>query len=139
MRRALRRKALSSRAKAPVSPEPELVEASDDGVLPLIARIDAEPPRIFLKSGRVGGSEGETGSLEITEEDRRAALTAAASPDARWERDPDLGVDLLASGAHGVDEGLLVPRFLYRRADRIYEYAAAMPEAKKRFAEITGR
>ena len=54
-----------------------------------------------------------------------------------WERDPDLEAELLVSGAEGVDEGLLVPRFLYRRADRIYEYAAAMPEAKKRFAELT--
>ena len=121
-----------------MSPEPELVEASDDGVLPLIARIEADPPRFFVKSGRVGGAEGQAGSLELTETDRAAALTAAGSAGAEWERDPDLGADLLVSGAQGIDEGLLVPRFLYRRADRIYEYAAAMPEARRRFAELTG-
>ena len=119
-----------------MSPEPELVEASDDGVLPLIARLGADPPRFFVKSGRVGGAEGEQGSLAITDADRDAALAAARSADAQWELDPDLEAELLASGAEGVDEGLLVPRFLYRRADRIYEYAAAMPEAKKRFDEF---
>ena len=116
-----------------MSPEPELVEASEDGLLPLIARISTEPARFFVKSGRVGGPEGERGSLAITDADREAALAAARSSEAEWEPDPDLGVELLVSGAEGVDEGLLVPRFLYRRADRIYEYAAAMPEAKQRF------
>jgi ATP-dependent phosphoenolpyruvate carboxykinase len=119
-----------------VSPEPELVEAADDGVLPLIARLGADPPRYFVKSGRVGGAEGERGSREITSADREGALAAARSSDAQWERDPDLDAELLASGAEGVDEELLVPRFLYRRADRIYEYAAAMPEAKQRFDEL---
>ena len=114
-------------------PEPELVEASEDGLLPLIARISTDPARLFFKSGRVGGPEGERGSLAITDADREAALAAARSSEAEWEPDPDLGAELLVSGAEGVDEGLLVPRFLYRRADRIYEYAAAMPEAKKRF------
>ena len=115
--------------------EPELVEVTDDGLLPLVARLAAEPLRLLLKSGRVGGAEGERGSLAITPADREAALAAATSPDAEWERDPDLGVDLLVSPVDGVDEGLLIPRFLYRRADRIYEYAAAMPEAK---SEISG-
>lgn len=119
-----------------MSREPELVEAPDDGVLPLIARLDADPPRFFLKSGRIGGKAGEPGSREITAADRTAALAAAQAPGAEWELDPDLGVELLASGAPGVDEGLLMPRFLYRRADRIYEYAAAMPGAKKRFANL---
>ncbi len=113
---------------------PELVEADDDGVLPLIARLGAD--RFFLKFGRVGGPEGESGSLEITDSDREAALAAARSAEAEWERDPDLEVELLVSGVEGVDEGLLMPRFLYRRADRIYDYAAAMPEAKKRFAQL---
>ena len=119
-----------------MSAEPELIEASDDGVLPLVARL-GDPPRLFLKAGRVGGAEGERGSLAVTEADRQAALAAASSPDAEWELDPDLEVELLVSGADGVDEGLLIPRFLYRRADRIYEYAAAMPEAKRRFRELT--
>lgn len=121
-----------------MSAEPELVEVSDDGVLPLIARLGEDPFRLLVKRGRVGGAEDERGSLEITEAHREAALLAAQSPDARWELDPDLEIELLASGAEGVDEGLLIPRFLYRRADRIYEYAAAMPEAKSRYGEPLG-
>ncbi len=117
---------------------PELIEAEDDGVLPLIARLGAEPPRFFLKSGRVGGAEGERGSVAIAPEHGDAALAAATSPGARWELDPDLGVELLVSGADGVQEGMLIPRFLYRRADRIYEYAAAVPEAKRRFEAMLG-
>ena len=119
-----------------MSPEPELVEAPDDGVLPLIARLGEDPPRFFVKSGRVGGNAGERGSREITAADRTAALAAAQDPSAEWEVDPDLEVELLASGAPGVDEGLLMPRFLYRRADRIYEYAAEMPAAKRRFSSL---
>jgi hypothetical protein len=119
-----------------MSLEPELVEASDDDVLPLIARLAADPPRFFLKSGRVGGPEGEPGSQAISEADRDAALAAAQAPGAEWELDPDFEVELLASGAEGVDEGLLMPRFLYRRADRIYEYAAAVPDAKARFSRL---
>ncbi|MEJ7876783.1 MAG: hypothetical protein WKF62_08985 [Solirubrobacterales bacterium] len=117
--------------------EPEIVRVEDDGLLPLIARLEATPPRLLLKSGRVGGAEGERGSLAITERDLELALGAALSRTAEWERDPDLGVDLLVSDVPGVDQGLLVPRFLYRRADRIYEYASAVPEAKRRFAELT--
>jgi len=113
--------------------EHELVEVEDDGLLPLVARLGADPLRLLVKSGRVGGAEGEPGSLAITPEDREAALAAAGSADAEWEPDPDLGFDLLVSPVDGVDQGLLIPRFLYRRADRIYEYAAAMPEARRRF------
>ncbi len=115
---------------------PDLVEADDDGALPLIARLAQDPPRYFLKTGRVGGPEGEAGSLAISQADRDAALAAGQAPGAEWELDPDLKVELLASGAEGVDEGLLVPRFLYRRADRIYEYAAAIPGAKERLSAL---
>ena len=109
---------------------------SDDGLLPLVARLEADPLRLLVKSGRVGGAEGERGSLALTAADRDAALEAASSADAQWERDPDLGIDLLVDDVDGVDQGLLIPRFLYRRADRIYEYAAAMPEARRRFDEL---
>jgi len=118
--------------------EPELVKVEDEGLLPLVARLSADPLRLLVKSGRVGGTEGERGSLAITPADREAALAAAVSQDAEWERDPDLGIDLLISGVSGVAQELLIPRFLYRRADRIYEYAAAIPEAKRRFTELTG-
>jgi len=119
-----------------VSAEPELVEIEDQGLLPLVARLGTDPLRLLVKSGRVGGAEGKRGSLGITAADRDAALAAAQSPDSRWECDPDLGVELLVSGAEGVDEGLLVPRFLYRRADRIYAYAAAMPGVKRRLSDV---
>lgn len=114
------------------------VDAQGDGLLPALARLDVEPLRLLVKSGRVGGPEEEPGSLAISEHDTEAALEAALGPGAEWERDPDLGIELLVSGAPGVDQGLLLPRFLYRRADRIYEYAAAVPEAKRRLAELTG-
>ena len=103
----------------------------DEGLLPLVARQDPERPRFLLKHGRVGGAEGEHGSLEISEADAGAALDAALREDAEWERDPDLGVELLVSPVDGVEQGLLIPRFLYRRSDRIYEYAAAVPETVK--------
>lgn len=105
-------------------------------MLPLVARLSADPPRFLVKSGRVGGPEGERGSLAISDGERERALDAARAPSAEWETDPDLDIELLVSGAPQVPEELLIPRFLYRRADRIYEYAAAMPAAKRQFAEI---
>lgn len=114
-----------------MSGDPEVVTVDDDGLLPLIARISVDPPRYLVKAGRVGGPEGERGSLAISAGERERALDAARAPEAEWEADPDLGVELLVSGAPDVPEELLVPRFLYRRADRIYEYAAAMPAARE--------
>ena len=119
-----------------VSSNSDVVEVEDDGLLPIVARISAEPPRYLSKSGRVGGPEGERGSLAISDAQRERALEAARAPSAKWEEDPDLGIELLVSGAPDLPEELLIPRFLYRRADRIYEYAAAMPDAKRRFSEL---
>ena len=121
-----------------MSAEPELVEVEDDGLLPLIGRLASDPLRLLFKSGRVGGGEGDRGSLPITSADREAALSAATAGDAEWERDPDFGFEILVSAVDGVDQGLLIPRFLYRRADRIYEYAAAMPQAKRDLAALIG-
>ena len=112
------------------------VVVGDDDLLPLIARLDPDRPRFLLKHGRVGGAEGERGSLAIAEADAAAALDAALGRDALWESDPDLGVELLVAGAEGVEQNLLIPRFLYRRADRIYEYAAAMPDALRAHAAL---
>ncbi|CAN5500927.1 hypothetical protein BH10ACT11_BH10ACT11_01360 [soil metagenome] len=108
----------------------------DDELLPVIARIQEAPPVLLLKSGRVGGGEGARGALPITEADAAAALDQALAPDATWETDPDLGLELLVSGVPGVAQELLIPRFLYRRADRIYEYAAAMPGLQTRLTEL---
>ncbi|MDQ3728065.1 MAG: hypothetical protein M3355_00595 [Actinomycetota bacterium] len=115
---------------------PEIVRVSDDGLLPLIARLPGNPPRLLLKAGRVGGAEGERGSLAISDRDVDLALDAALASGAEWEGDPDLGVDLLVSEVPGVDQGLLVPRFLYRRSDRIYEYAAAMPAVLREYEAV---
>ncbi|MEJ7876755.1 MAG: hypothetical protein WKF62_08845 [Solirubrobacterales bacterium] len=118
--------------------EPEIVRVEDDGLLPLVARLEeGPPPRLLVKSGRVGGSHGERGSLAITDREREVAVEHALAPSARWERDPDFGFELLVSEVPGVAQELLIPRFLYHRADRIYEYAAAVPEAKRHFAEVT--
>lgn len=117
----------------------ETVEVEDEGLLPLVARLaEGPPPRVLVKSGRVGGIDGERGSLAITDREREVAVEHALAPSARWERDPDFGFDLLVSEVPGVAQELLNPRFLYRRADRIYEYAAAIPEAKRHLAELTG-
>ena len=89
-----------------------------------------------MKSGRVGGPEGERGSLAITTTQTARLRSPQQLPPMRMGADPDLGADLLVSPVKGVDQGLLIPRFLYRRADRIYEYAAAMPDAKRRFDEL---
>ena len=107
------------------------VLVEDDGLLPLVARLSADPPVLMLKAGRVGGGEGDAGSLPITEADAAAALAAALDPATEWERDPDFGFETIVSAVEGVDENLLLPRFLYRRADRVYEYAAAVPELSR--------
>ena len=92
----------------------------DEGLLPLVARVSPDPPRLLLKAGRVGGPEGEQGSLAIEEAHAVRAHEVIASP------------------VEGVDEGLLLPRFLYRRADRVYEYAAAVPELRAERPELFG-
>ena len=115
---------------------PELLEVTGTGLLPLMARVSAEPLRLLVKSGRVGGEEAQQGSLAITPAQREAALAAASSPGAEWERDPDFDIDILVSEVDGVEQGLLVPRFLYRRADRIYEYAAEVPTVQRELAAI---
>ena len=84
------------------------------------------------------GREEAAGSLPITEADAAAALDAALASQARWEADPDLGLELLVSEVSGVAQELLLPRFLYRRADRIYEYAAAMPKLLAEQAWLPG-
>jgi hypothetical protein len=115
------------------------LEVDGDGPLPLLARIDAEPPLFLVKSGRVGGSQSDAGSLPVTERDAEAALDAALDPATRWERDPDLRLELIAQPVGGVEPGLLVPRFLYRRANRVYEYAAAIPQLQPLLDSITAR
>jgi hypothetical protein len=115
----------------------ETVEVEDEELFPLLARLaEGPPPTLLVKKGRVGGAEGEPGSLAISERDRELAVEHALAPGAAWERDPDFGFELLVSEVPGVAQGLLIPRFLYRRADRIYEYAAKVPQAKQRLEAL---
>ena len=59
------------------------------------------------------------------------ALDAALAGQVEWEPDPDFGFELpMAFPGLEPDERLtLVPRFLYARTDRVYEYAAMVPRA----------
>jgi phosphoenolpyruvate carboxykinase (ATP) len=86
----------------------------------------------LLKTSRVGGTEA-TGSLEVKEEHAAAILNAVLAGSVEWERDPDFGYRVAAAlpGIDGRDRFLLIPRFLYARTGRAYEYAALVPELKR--------
>jgi phosphoenolpyruvate carboxykinase (ATP) len=101
-----------------------------DGILPAVARL-AEG-RYLLKSGRVGGAEGEPGSLAISERLVGAVLDGEAAGQVEWEQDPDFGFEVAAAvpGVEPPEDGLLLPRLLYTRADRVYEHAAIVPRVR---------
>jgi phosphoenolpyruvate carboxykinase (ATP) len=86
----------------------------------------------LLKAGRVGGTDPE-GSVEIEQEHAAAILNAVLAGTVEWELDPDFGYRVAAEvpGIEGSDRFLLIPRFLYARTERIYEYAALVPELKR--------
>ena len=108
-----------------------------DGVLPAVARLT--DGRFLLKAGRIGGPEGETGSREIPESLVTTVLDAALAGEVEWETDPDFGYQVAASvpGVEFPDDGLLLPRLLYTRADRVYEHAAIVPRVRERVRELT--
>ena len=87
----------------------------------------------LLKAGRVGGGAEERGSRPITEDEVATVLDGIADCSVEWEEDPDFGyrVATLVPGLAPAD-GLLLPRMLYRRADRVYEHAALVPAVKAR-------
>ncbi len=86
----------------------------------------------LLKAGRVGGSDPR-GSIGIKEEHAAAILNAVLEGTVEWELDPDFGYRVAAEvpGIEGSDRFLLIPRFLYTRTERVYEYAALVPELKR--------
>jgi phosphoenolpyruvate carboxykinase (ATP) len=108
-------------------------------VLPAVARLEGE--RYVLKAGRVGGSEGERGSLPISEQFVAKVLDEALAGTVTWETDPDFGYDVAASvpGVEPPQDGLLMPRFLYTRADRVYEHAATVPLVRAEVAALLTR
>ncbi len=108
----------------------DVVLAEGDGILPAIARLPGGA--YLLKAGRVGGGEDEAGSLAITRELIERVLDAAIAGEVDWEQDPDFPYEVAASapGVEPPEDGLLVPRFLYTRADRVYEHAAIVPRVR---------
>jgi hypothetical protein len=61
-----------------------------------------------------------------------SVLDAALAGGVEWEVDPDFGYEVAASvpGIEPPDDGLLLPRLLYTRADRVYEHAAIVPRVR---------
>ena len=93
----------------------------------------------LLKRGRVGGADPER-SLVVTEEHADAILAAIGAAAIDWEVDPDFryGVAAEVPGIEGRERFVLIPRFLYARTDRVYEYAALVPRIKRSRADRLG-
>jgi ATP-dependent phosphoenolpyruvate carboxykinase len=115
----------------------DAVLVEGDGVLPAVARLTGD--RFLLKSGRVGGPEGERGSLQIPEALVATVLDAALAGEVEWEVDADFGYEVAAAvpGVEPPEDGLLLPRLLYTRADRVYEHAEIVPRVRPRVRELT--
>jgi ATP-dependent phosphoenolpyruvate carboxykinase len=115
----------------------DAVFVEGDGVLPAVARLGEG--RYLLKAGRVGGPEGTPESRAITEELVVMVLDAALADQVEWEEDPDFGYEVAASvpGIDPPDDGLLLPRLLYTRADRVYEHAAIVPRVRDNVLRLT--
>jgi len=86
----------------------------------------------LLKAGCVGGTDPD-GSVEIEKHHAAAILNAVLAGTVEWERDPDFGYRVAAEvpGIEDRDRFLLIPRFLYARTGRVYDYAALVPELKR--------
>jgi ATP-dependent phosphoenolpyruvate carboxykinase len=114
----------------------DAVLAEGDGILPAVARLGER--RYLLKAGRVGGPDGRAGSQAITEELVATVLDADAAGTVSWETDPDFGYEVAVAvpGVEAPLDGLLVPRFLYTRADRVYEHAAIVPRVRAEVAAL---
>lgn len=123
-------------APSPAGARFTAVLARGDGLLPAVARLGGDV--YLLKAGRVGGGEGEVGSLPIAEAFVENVLDAAVAGEVGWERDPDFGYELAASvpGVVPPDDGLLLPRLLYTRADRVYEHAAIVPRVREEIRSL---
>jgi hypothetical protein len=111
----------------------------DDGPLPALARLPGrEPPAYLLKQGLVGGPEGSEGCRPVDPAVVARALDAALADRVEWEVDPDFGF-LVAAAVPGIeapDDGLLMPRFLYARNGRVYEYAEHVPRVREERSEL---
>jgi ATP-dependent phosphoenolpyruvate carboxykinase len=107
-----------------------------DDIVPPVTRLG---PRAYrLTAGRVGGPPEEVRSREISRALVARVLEAAVADLVEWETDPDFGCEVPAAAPGlGTDELLiLVPRFLYARTDRVYDYAAMVPERLVELREL---
>jgi phosphoenolpyruvate carboxykinase (ATP) len=126
-------------AAGPGAGAAEATAASD-----LAARLDGGPPAYLLTAGRVGGPSGEPRSRPIEPGLVARVLDAALAGEVHWEVDPDFGYELPMElpGLEVIERLVLVPRFLYARTDRVYDYAAMVParqrERSARLAAIPG-
>ena len=95
------------------------------------ALAEDEVPAYLVTAGRVGGSGAS--SREIDAELVGRVLDAAIAGEVGWEADPDFSFELpMETPGVGVEERrALVPRFLYARTDRVYDYAAMVPAAQR--------
>ena len=103
----------------------------------LLERLESSGRETYLlKSGRVGGHEPGR-SIEVTETHVDAILDGIVARSIEWEVDPDFGYRVAASvpGIEGRARFVLIPRFLYARTDRVYEYAALVPRLRRERAE----
>jgi ATP-dependent phosphoenolpyruvate carboxykinase len=107
-----------------------------DGLLPAVAKLN--DGRYLLKAGRVGGPEGSTGSLAISDDLVARVLDATVAGEVEWETDPDFAYEVAASvrGIEPPEDGLLMPRLLYARADRPYEHAAEVARLRDEVARL---
>jgi ATP-dependent phosphoenolpyruvate carboxykinase len=110
-------------------------EIGDDGVSAAQTLAEAlassGAPAFLVTAGRVGGTGAY--SHEIEPGLVAGVLDAALAEEIDWEEDPDFGYELPMEGPGiGVEERrVLVPRFLYARTDRVYDYAAMVPAAQR--------
>jgi phosphoenolpyruvate carboxykinase (ATP) len=98
-------------------------------------------PAYLVTAGRVGGAAEERGSRAIGAPLVAGVLDAAIAGAVDWEVDPDFGWELpMDLPDLDVDERrILVPRFLYARTDRVYDYAAIVPRLRRERAAALGR
>jgi hypothetical protein len=99
-----------------------------------LAALRASSAEIYLlKRGRVGGADPER-SLAVTPEHATAIVDAIGAGAIEWEVDPDFRYRVAPEvpGIEGRERFVLIPRFLYSRSDRVYEYAALVPQIKQR-------
>ncbi len=106
-------------------------------ITPPVVRLGRRSYR--LTAGRVGGPEEEPRSREIQAGLVARVLEAAVAGLVEWETDPDFGFETPASvpGVSSEDLLTLVPRFLYARTDRVYDYAAMVPGKRDELRQIS--